>query len=71
MRREPVRCRPRRVGAGFNVELARELERAGWPELAADAERGAPPELLLRRLREIAEGESEAARILADAPRAA
>lgn len=68
---EPVHCRPRRVGADFNVELARELERAGWPEVAADAERGVPPEVLLRRLLEIGEGESEAARVIADASGAA
>jgi hypothetical protein len=47
-------------------KLATELEAAGWPAVAEDAREGLHPETILRRLREINEGDSSAAEIVAN-----
>ena len=59
-----------RERAEWADELARKVEEAGWPELAADVRKGVPRDVLLRRLREIGEGDSDAAQIIAEAPAA-
>jgi hypothetical protein len=41
-----------------------ELHKAGWPSVADDLEDGVPPETVLRRLREIGEGDSDASYIV-------
>lgn len=46
-------------------KLADELAAAGWPSVADDAREGLHPETILRRLRSIGEGESDAAEIVA------
>jgi hypothetical protein len=45
-------------------ELAHKVEAAGFPQLAADLRCGVPRDVLLGRLRERGEGESEAATAL-------
>jgi hypothetical protein len=39
--------------------LARELEDAGWPSVADDVREGVPLDTVLKRLREIGEGDGE------------
>lgn len=57
-----------RERAEWAEELARKVEEAGCPEVAADVREGVPRDVLLRRLREIGEADSEAAQVIAEAP---
>lgn len=51
-------------GCAQREEVAAELEDAGWPAVAADVRDGVDYDVILRRLREIGEGDSDAAEII-------
>lgn len=52
-------------GFAARETLAVELEDAGWPSVAEDVRDGVSCETILHRLRDIGEGDSEAAEIVA------
>lgn len=47
------------------AEVALELRDAGWPAVAEDVAEGVPAERILRNLRAIGEGDTDAAAIVA------
>lgn len=47
------------------AEAADELDRAGWPSVAMDMRDGVPLDVIARRLRDLSEGDSDAAHIVA------
>lgn len=53
----------------WRENVAGKLEAAGWPEVAEDVRHGLGRETVLARLHHLGQADSDAARILAEAPR--
>lgn len=51
-------------GYTSRLELADELDSIGWPSVADDIREGVSPDVVIERLRDIGEGDSEAAMLI-------